>query len=95
MTHLDDRPLEPAELRLRDAISELIDALTEEQRHECVTLADLDVEVRGCKVKFVTPDVLEVFWAGASIGIVSQSWLNTGEMPDPWPPAWYDTRDAS
>lgn len=87
--------LTPMEARLRSAIEELMAALTQEQREECILLANLDPAGPGCQVRFIgETDVLEVLWSGASIGILSGAWLETGEVPDPWPPAWYDTGES-
>lgn len=82
------------EARLKLALGEMYQALTPEQRAECHTLADLEPDSPpGMSVKRHGDRILEVWWAGASLGFISQEWLETGEMPEDWPPTLYDTSE--
>lgn len=54
--------------------------LTDERRAECELLSDLE---RGLRLRPSDddPDLVELLWAGAVIGMTTWTWLNTGEAP--------------
>lgn len=53
-------------------------ALTDKRRAECELLSDLErgLRLRPCED---APDIVELLWAGAVIGMTTWHWLNTGE----------------
>ena len=55
-------------------------ALTVERRAECELLSVLErgLRLRPCDDD---PDLAELLWAGAVIGMTTWHWLNTGESP--------------
>jgi hypothetical protein len=70
------------ERRLQQAWSALAASLTPERLREVQTLSMLEEAEGGGRSAF------EIVWGGQYFGILSEEWLLTGVVPDPWPPDW-------
>jgi hypothetical protein len=75
--------------RIREFTTGALAALTDERYAECVLLSDLEcgLRLRPCEDD---PNIVELLWAGAVIGMTTWTWLNTGELPAAVSPGAYD-----
>jgi hypothetical protein len=78
------------ERRLQAMWSALADALTPERLSEVQTLSALEEAESGApRLRYIEGrSAFEIIWGGQSHGILSEEWLLTGVVPDPWPPPW-------
>ena len=74
--------------RIKEFTTGALAALSDERRAECELMATLDrgLRLRPCEGD---PDVVELLWAGAVIGMTTWRWLNTGN-PAPVVEGEYD-----
>jgi hypothetical protein len=89
-----DAGMTPYQLRLREAAQQLMLWMRprERTRERFELLAALhDPEVAGWSLRDAPayPGVADLVRGDRYIGIVSTIWLETGERPDPWPPAGF------
>ena len=75
--------------RIEEFTTGALAALSEDRRAECELLAVLDPGMRFRPVEG-DPDIVELLWGGAVIGMTTWAWLNTGESPAPVGPGAYD-----
>ena len=67
--------------RVKEFTSGALAALTDERRAECELLAsagELGMRLRPCEDD---PDVAELLWGGAVVGVTTWTWLDTGNTP--------------
>ncbi|NEN06334.1 hypothetical protein G3T36_10645 [Diaminobutyricibacter tongyongensis] len=73
--------LDDVDRRVQEFAKGCLDALTPERRAECEVLSVLDEGMR-LRPAEDDPDVVELLWGGAVIGVTTWAWLNTGETPE-------------
>ena len=91
MTAIDTDLTPEARTRLHESIALALASLTAEDHYEMEVLCGLDPAERLISLRDIGHhEVCAIYWGSAEIGLISWDWVLTGEMPDPWPPTWYD-----
>ena len=78
------------QLRFREATRQLTLWMTPQREAELAAVHE-DDEVGGWGLRdaHAYPGVADLVWGDVYFGIVSTTWLETGERPVPWPPAGF------